>query len=130
LDDEIFTCFNGSASFFLFFFFSPPLPQLTVTNVTENLTEESLILKASHPHEMPVTKPLAHGFSSVTVMIDEMFVNNGLVGVFNATELIYAVKANKGGLDSLNKIPSSFCIIRSKQPDGESKYICFSAVLE
>lgn len=32
-----------------------------------------------------------------------MFVHNGLVGVFNATELIYAVfKANKGGLDSLN----------------------------
>ena len=32
-----------------------------------------------------------------------MFVNNGLVGVFNATELIDAVyKANKGGLDSLN----------------------------
>lgn len=34
-----------------------------------------------------------------------MFVNNGLVGVFNATEVIYAVyKANKGGLDSLNEL--------------------------
>lgn len=34
-----------------------------------------------------------------------MFVNNGLVGVFNATELIYAVyKANKGGLDSLDEL--------------------------
>lgn len=33
-----------------------------------------------------------------------MFVNIGLVGVFNATELIYAVyKENKGGLDSLNE---------------------------
>lgn len=42
--------------------------------------------------------------SSSTVKIDEMFVNNGLVGVFNATEWIYAVyKTNKGGLDSLNE---------------------------
>lgn len=52
---------------------------------------------------MPITKPIAYSFSFLTVMIDEMFVNNGSVGVFNATELIYAVyKANKGGLDSLN----------------------------
>lgn len=35
-----------------------------------------------------------------------MFVNIGSVqGVFNATELIYAIyKANKGGLDSLNEV--------------------------
>lgn len=59
---------------------------------------------------MPMTKPLASSYSSFTVMNDDMFVNSGFVGVFNATELIYAVlKANKGGLDSLYEFAFIVC---------------------
>lgn len=46
-------------------------------------------------------------------MILEMFVNIGLVWVFNATELISAVyKENKGGLDSLNEAYVYLCQVQ------------------
>lgn len=39
------------------------------------------------------------------LLIDEMFVNNGLIWIFSATELVYSVyKANKCGLDSLDRL--------------------------
>lgn len=54
-----------------------------------------------------------------------MFVNIGLVGVFSATELIYAVyKANKGGFDSLIEL-YIYCMLAcsSVQPVEENNCI-------
>lgn len=92
---------------------------VTAHQISENVIEKPVILKASHPYEMPITAYcLQFFFSSSTVIIDEMFVNNGLVGVFNATELIYAVyKANKGGLDSLNPLYCLLCCVSSLQTE-------------
>lgn len=56
-----------------------------------------------------------------------MFVNIGLVGVFNATELIYAVyRANKGGFDSLIELYiycMLACSLSSVQPGEENNCI-------
>lgn len=53
--------------------------------------------------------PVLFFFSSLTIIINEIFVNNGLVEVFNATELNYTVhKANKGGVESLRVVCGVF----------------------
>lgn len=52
-----------------------------------------------------------------------MFVNIGLVGVFSATELIYAVyKANKGGFDSLIEL-YTHCMLACSLSRQEFKYL-------
>lgn len=57
-----------------------------------------------------------------------MCVNNGLVGVFNATEFIYAVsKANKGGLDSLDEFSFSFLHDLSAAIGGKCVHLFLTA---